>query len=115
MAKRSKDRLGALLAALTAGGWTLYILLLVLFHYARPEQQYGYMRYLEVEVRTGWLTLPALWFHLGIWGALGLAVTTFTLVHLKGRRQSQYLKVYLAMLGAAAIFTLLLFYFYPAV
>ncbi|WMC11883.1 hypothetical protein PU634_05820 [Oceanimonas pelagia] len=114
MAKQRKDWLGAWLAALTGGGWTLYILLLILFHYGRPEQHYGYLRYLEVEVRTGWLTLPTLWFHLGIWGALGLAVTTFTLVHLKGRRHSQYLKVYLVMLAAAALFTLLLFYFYPA-
>ncbi|OYD25206.1 hypothetical protein [Oceanimonas baumannii] len=113
MAKHRKDPFGALLSALTAGGWTLYALLLILFHYGRPEQQYGYMRYLEVEVRTGWLTLPALWFHLGVWGALGLAVTTLTLVHLKGRRQSQYLKTYLAMLAATAVLTLLLFYFYP--
>ncbi|PSJ46929.1 hypothetical protein [Zobellella taiwanensis] len=113
MATRRKDWLGRLLAGLTIGGWTLYVLLLILFHYGRPERRFGYLSYLEVEVRTHWLTLPTLWFHLGIWGALGLAVTTFTLVHLKGRRHSQYLKVYLVMLASAAVFTLLLYYFYP--
>lgn len=113
MATRRKDWLGRLLAGLTIGGWTLYALLLILFHYGRPERRFGYLSYLEVEVRTHWLTLPTLWFHLGIWGALGLAVTTFTLVHLKGRGHSQYLKVYLVMLASAAVFTLLLYYFYP--
>lgn len=113
MATRRKDWLGRLLAGLTIGGWTLYVLLLILFHYGRPERRFGYLSYLEVEVRTHWLTLPTLWFHLGIWGALGLAVTTFTLVHFKGRRHSQYLKVYLVMLASAAVFTLLLYYFYP--
>ncbi|MCT7656262.1 hypothetical protein MBH78_19845 [Oceanimonas sp. NS1] len=71
MAKHPKDWLGGLLAALTAGGWTFYFLLLILFHYGRPEQHFGYLRYLEIEVRTVWLTLPTLWFHLGIWGRWG--------------------------------------------
>ncbi|WP_375057900.1 hypothetical protein [Zobellella sp. DQSA1] len=113
MIQQRIDWLGRLLAGMTLGGWALYILLLILFHYGRPEQEFGYLRYLEVEVRTHWLSLPTFWFHMGIWGALGLAVTTFTLVHRKGHRHSQFLKVYLVMLASAAVFTLLLFYFYP--
>ncbi len=113
MAPRGVDGVGKLLAAMTLGGWALYILLLVLFHYGRPEPDFGYLRYLGIPVRTEWLTLPAYWFHVGIWGALGLAVTTFTLVHFKGRRHLQYLKVYLVLLAAALLFTLLLFYSYP--
>ncbi|PSJ45682.1 hypothetical protein C7H85_09875 [Zobellella endophytica] len=114
MVQRRIDWLGRLLAGMTLGGWVLYVLLLVLFHYGRPEQEFGYLKYLEVDVRTTWLSLPTYWFHVGIWGALGLAVTAFTLVHLKGRRHSQFLKVYLVMLASAAILTLLLFYFYPS-
>lgn len=113
MALRGIDWRGALLAAMTLGGWSLYLLLLLVFHFGRPEQQFGYLSYRNIAVRTEWLTLHSIWFHLGIWGALGLAVTTFTLVHLMGRQHSQFLKIYLVMLGAAALFTLLLFYFYP--
>lgn len=114
MAQQRVDWLGRLLTGMTLGGWALYILLLLLFHYGRPEQQFGYLTYHEISVRNYWLSLPTFWFHAGIWGALGLAVTTFTLVHLKGRRHSQFLKVYLVMLASAAVFTLLLFYFYPS-
>lgn len=113
MAPRRFDWLSRLLITMTLGGWALYLLLLTLFHYGRPEQQFGYLQYHNIVVRSEWLSGHHFWFHAGIWGALGLAVTTFTLVHVKGQRQLQYLKIYLVLLGAAAIFTLLLVTFYP--
>lgn len=113
MVQQRIDWLGKLLVAMTIGGWSLYTLLLLVFHYGRPEQQFGYLRYQDIAVRTEWLTPHSIWFHTGIWGILGLAVTTVTLVHLKGGRHQQFLKIYLLLLVAAALFTLLLFYFYP--
>ncbi|GAA3722644.1 hypothetical protein [Oceanisphaera sediminis] len=113
MAKQGTDWLGKLLVTMTLGGWSLYILLLLVFHYGRPEQQFGYLRYQDIAVRTEWLMPHSIWFHMGTFGILGLAVTAFTLVHLKGRRHQQFLKIYLLLLVAAALFTLLLFYFYP--
>ncbi|MGO1247564.1 MAG: hypothetical protein ACTHY5_08895 [Oceanisphaera sp.] len=113
MAARRFNWLSKLLIAMTVGGWVLYILLLVLFHYGRPEQEFGYLRYQDISVRAQWLTLHLFWVYAGIAGALGVAVTTFTLVHLKGRRHLQYLKVYLVMLAAASLFTLLLITFSP--
>lgn len=111
MAPQRLDWLSKLLVTMTIGGWGLYIILLVLFHYGRPEQDFGYLRYQDIAVRAEWLTLHRVWFYAGVWGALGVAVTTFTLVHVKGRRHLQFLKVYLVMLGAAALFTLLLVVF----
>lgn len=35
---------------------------LVVFHYARPEMEYGILRYFGVEVRTNWLTDLRLWY-----------------------------------------------------
>ena len=113
MAPRPFDRLNKLLIAMTVGGWTLYIVLLLIFHYGRPEQNFGYLKSQQIAVRSEWLSLHHFWFHAGIWGALGLAVTTFTLVHLKGRRHLQFLKIYLVMLGAALVFTWLLATFSP--
>ncbi|WP_319783955.1 hypothetical protein [Oceanisphaera sp. IT1-181] len=105
--------LNKLLIAMTVGGWALYVLLLLIFHYGRPEQNFGYLKHQQIPVRAEWLSLHHFWFHAGVWGALGLAVTAFTLVHLKGRAHLQYLKIYLVLLGAAAIFTLLLATFSP--
>ena len=113
MVQQGTDWLGRLLVAMTLGGWSLYTLLLLVFHYGRPEQSFGFLRYQDIAVRTEWLMPHNIWFHAGTFGILGLAVTTFTLVHFKGRRHQQFLKVYLLLLVAAALFTLLLFYFYP--
>lgn len=113
MAPQGTKWLSKLLIVMTIGGWLLYVVLLLLFHYGRPEQSFGYLRHHDVVVRTSWLTLHKIWFHAGIWGALGVAVTAFTLVHLKGRRHQQYLKIYLGMLVMAAIITLLLATFSP--
>lgn len=111
MASQRLDWLSKMLVTMTVGGWSLYIILLVLFHYGRPEQDFGYLRYQDIAVRSEWLALHSFWFHAGVWGALGLAVTTFTLVHVKGRQHLQFLKIYLVMLAVAAVLTLLLVVF----
>lgn len=111
MASQRLDWLSKMLVTMTVGGWSLYIILLVLFHYGRPEQDFGYLRYQDIAVRSEWLALHSFWFHAGVWGALGLAVTTFTLVHVKGRQHLQFLKIYLVMLAVAAVLTLLLVFF----
>ncbi|WP_417614976.1 hypothetical protein [Oceanisphaera sp.] len=111
MASRGFDWLSKILVAMTIGGWTLYLLSLILLHYGRPEQHFGYLRYQGIAVRAEWLSLYNFWFHAAIWGTLGLAVTVFTLVHVKGRHQLQFLKVYLAILAVAAVLTLLLIVF----
>lgn len=111
MASQRLDWLSKMLVTMTVGGWSLYIILLVLFHYGRPEQDFGYLRYQDIAVRSEWLALHSFWFHAGVWGALGLAVTTFTLVHVKGRQHLQFLKIYLVMLAVAAVLTLLLIVF----
>ena len=108
MAPQRFNWLSKILVAMTIGGWVLYILLLIVFHYGRPEQHFGYLRYQDIAVRDEWLTWHSFWFHVGIWGALGLAVTTFTLVHVTGRHHLQFLKIYLVMLAMAAALTLLL-------
>ena len=86
---------------------------MLLFHYGRPEQDFAYLKHHQLTVRSEWLSLPHFWFHAGVWGAPGLAVTTFTLVHLKGRAQLQLLKTYLVILGVATVLTLLLAPFSP--
>lgn len=113
MAVQRFDWLNKLLTLMTVGGWALYVLLLLAFHYGRPEQKFGYLKHHQLEVRTEWLSIPHFWFHAGIWGALGLAITAFTLVHLKGHPHLQYLKIYLLLLVAAVSATLLLGTFSP--
>lgn len=36
-------------------GWSLFVLVLIMIHYGRPEQDFGLWRYLGVQTRDFWL------------------------------------------------------------
>ncbi len=38
--------------------WVLFLVSLILFHYARPELEYGIIRYFDIPVRDYWLMKP---------------------------------------------------------
>ncbi|QFU04985.1 hypothetical protein FIU82_08145 [Pseudoalteromonas sp. THAF3] len=47
------------LVAWCAGvGWVLFVGVLVLIHYARPDVDYGILRYFDVPIREHWLLKP---------------------------------------------------------
>ncbi len=54
------DRKGPFqLVAWCAGiGWMMFIVVLILIHYARPEVDYGILRYFDVQTRDHWLFEP---------------------------------------------------------
>jgi len=44
--------------ALSITAWFFFILALIMFHYARPELEYGVIRYFGMEYRDHWLVTP---------------------------------------------------------
>lgn len=51
-----------ILAWLSIIGWCLMLAALVIFHYARPELDYGILRYFGVDVRSHWMAELKFWY-----------------------------------------------------
>lgn len=68
--------------------WLLFLLALLLFHYARPEVDFGYLRYLHLDVRSHWREelKELLVYVLSACSALSLA--TIVLNHFRSRRKT---------------------------
>lgn len=80
-------RIRALRTAAVAS-WVLFIVCLILFHFARPEMNSGIARYYGVTIRSEWnfaYTGPLLY---GIWFCAGLSFLSF-LVGLKRSRRAE--------------------------
>ncbi len=56
--KQPKDALFRFFMALVGLCWLCLTLALVSFHYARPEIEFGLLRYFEIDVREHWLHSP---------------------------------------------------------
>jgi hypothetical protein len=63
-------------------GWTALIGALVVFHYARPEHDYGLLRYFGADVRTTWIADLRNWYALLVGCAL---VSIISLIISHGR------------------------------
>lgn len=80
------DPLSSLIRIVNLLCWALFFGALLLFHYARPEVDYGLLRYLHVEVREDWLTgtKPVLYVILMVCTMMSLAA--FSLLRQRSRR-----------------------------
>ncbi len=57
--RRNKaDYLVLLVNGLNIFCWILFVASLIMFHYARPELEYGIVRYFELTVRDSWVAQP---------------------------------------------------------
>lgn len=55
---QENDWLLMLIRVLTLLSWSLFIIALIVSHYARPELEYGIVRFLGGEFRSEWLQTP---------------------------------------------------------
>ena len=90
--------------------WVLFLAALILFHYAKPEDAYGYLRYLDIEVRDYWLPDMKTLLELILWTCNGLTLLTIIVNHFRSRRVQDrrwYNLILLLLVSAGAIFTLI--------
>ncbi len=80
------DPLSSLIRIVNLLCWALFFTALLLFHYARPEIDYGLLRYMQVDVREDWLTgtKPLLYIILMVCSMMSLAA--FSLLRQRSRR-----------------------------
>lgn len=55
---KNTDVIVFIIRGLSVFSWGVFILSLILFHYARPEMEFGIMRYFAIEARDYWLAKP---------------------------------------------------------
>jgi len=90
--------------------WVLFIVALMLFHYARPEIEYGYLNYLNLDVRDYWHDDYKTWFTYVLWACSFLSLVTIFLNHVRSRRKNDhrwYNLILLLLVSVAASLSLL--------
>ena len=56
--RKNKDVRQLCIHGLSIAAWFCFLVALIMFHYARPEFEYGLIRYLGVDYRDHWLMKP---------------------------------------------------------
>lgn len=74
---RKRDQLQRVLSGLTILCWIVFLIALIVFHYARPQIDYGFLKYKDVVVREHWDAEYLPWYLMLLWGCM--AITLFDL------------------------------------
>lgn len=83
--------------------WLVFVAALIMFHYARPEIEYGIVKYFSLEVRHVWLAQAKNILLLLLYLCAGLSFFCMLLSRLRNRRQSDNQRYNLIMLLLVSI------------
>lgn len=101
--RRGSDWRIRLLRVLTLASWLLYIVCLLLFHFARPEMNTGIARYYGVSVRHHWDPLYSETLLYLIWLCSGLSLVSLLMGIGRGRRCTDTRRYNLMLLTIVAL------------
>ncbi|MFQ2012612.1 hypothetical protein ACK336_05145 [Aeromonas veronii] len=108
--RQGPDWLTRLLRAMVLICWCGFIVLLALYHYARPEIAYGFLVYGGIKVRDYWDPALTPWLVHGLWGCSLLTLAVLLLERRRSRRRDDAYHVNLAILLLILIACLLFYY-----
>ena len=110
--RKGPDLLCRAFAWLAISAWLIFLLALVLAHYARPEMDTGLVRYWGIEIRTDWRPKLTLYLQLMLWLIAALSVASLLLNYLRSRRRNDHLHLnIILLLLSCAGFLLYLYWF----
>ncbi|GAB2914475.1 hypothetical protein [Rheinheimera gaetbuli] len=92
--------------------WLLFVLALVVAHYARPEMDTGLVRYWGIEVRTDWRPKLTLYLQYMLWATAALSGVSLLLNYLRSRRRNDHLHLNIILLLLSCAGFLLYLYWY---
>ena len=92
--------------------WLLFVLALVVAHYARPEMDTGLVRYWGIEVRTDWRPKLTLYLQCMLWATAALSGVSLLLNYLRSRRRNDHLHLNIILLLLSCAGFLLYLYWY---
>jgi len=76
-----------LIRILAICGWALFIFAIVMSYFAAPEQDYGYLRFKEIEIRKFWLTPLTGYLYIILWISALCSYFCLVLDHFRSRRK----------------------------
>lgn len=92
--------------------WLLFVLALVMAHYARPEMDTGLVRYWGIEVRTDWRPKLTLYLQYMLWATAAISGISLVLNYLRSRRRNDHLHLNIILLLLSCAGFLLYLYWY---
>lgn len=101
--RQGPDLVRQLFAWLAVLAWVLFILALLLVHYARPEMDTGLVRYWDIEIRGDWHPALTNWLQAMLYGTALLSAISLVLNRLRLRRKDDRLHFNLVILLLASI------------
>jgi len=98
--KRSNkpDLIAKFIMGLNILSWLVFVAALIIFHYARPEIEYGIVKYFGLDVREEWLAQPKNILLLLLYTCAGLSFIGMLLGRVRNRRRSDNHRYNLLML-----------------
>ncbi|CAG9296262.1 hypothetical protein [Celerinatantimonas diazotrophica] len=88
--RKGPDRFQRLLGALSVLCWVLFLVALIVFHYARPQVNYGYLDYKGIATRQHWDAAYLPWFIRSLWLCFGITIVEVLLRIKRNRRKNDY-------------------------
>ncbi|MFT6900353.1 MAG: hypothetical protein ACJAXS_000515 [Colwellia sp.] len=85
--RRSTDIGVVLTRVLALSGWALFIFAIVMSYFAAPEQDYGLLRYRDIEIRQFWLTPLTGYLYVVLWVSALCSYFCLVLDHYRSRRK----------------------------
>lgn len=92
--------------------WFLFVLALVVAHYARPEMDTGLVRYWGIDIRTDWRPKLTLYLQYMLWATAALSGVSLLLNYLRSRRRNDHLHLNIILLLLSCAGFLLYLYWY---
>lgn len=106
------DLLCRAFAWLAIFAWLLFVLALVVAHYARPEMDTGLVRYWGIDIRTDWRPKLTLYLQYMLWATAALSGVSLLLNYLRSRRRNDHLHLNIILLLLSCAGFLLYLYWY---
>ena len=90
--------------------WGLFLLAILAFNYARPELEYGLLRYLGIDIRSSWIAKIQEIFLFALWSCFGVTSLSVYLNFYRNRRLEDFHIFYFVLLLIIVAVTLLAYY-----
>ncbi|MBU2918802.1 hypothetical protein KO505_12660 [Psychrosphaera sp. F3M07] len=108
--RKSSDLIHITVNFLNIFSWVVFLVALIIFHYARPEVEYFVYQLVDepVDVRTGWLLELKKWLQITLYFCLSLSILTLVLNQFRSRRHSdgQRYSMYMLVVISVVFITL---------
>jgi hypothetical protein len=85
--RRATDIGVVLTRVLALSGWGLFIFAIVMSYFSAPEQDYGLLRYRDIEIRQFWLTPLTGYLYVVLWVSALCSYFCLVLDHYRSRRK----------------------------